>query len=488
MSAELTLRAAPISQADNSSSFISPPPHDDKSVVEQKIEEIGMGLYQYRVFAICGLFFFADVMEVMFLTYLKMAWKADPNVSSWWSAAIGTSVFAGMLVGASFWGVIADKYGRKRGLGCVAVLISVLGLASAFSPNVQVLVVLRALVGFGLGGSHIAVTLVMEVCPIPKRQNVLNLFQSFMFLAVWTEAGLAWAFMESMGWKKMALFTCVPSFLSVLLIYWLPESPLWLSVTHKPLKAAAILQDMAAFNRSNVNIDEEKLAAMADAPEIKHKTADVKLLFSKYLWPSTVCIWLVWFGNSMVYYGLMLITPDYLAESGTGNVYRDIFITTLSECPALILVFILCKTIGPSSAQATYFIGSGVLTVVVATVKSVDSKTAALALSLLIRFFTAGSFYCTYMLTPTIYPTNIRSIGFGAGSSMSRVGGMVTPFIANLADTNVPNGLLIPCLVYAVTAFVCMIAGFSLNFTTRRKPKGNEAMPLLHGHGKDVEK
>jgi len=481
MSAELTLRSSVTPDGDEK---YTP---EDKPVVEQKIEEIGMGLFQFRVFAICGLFFFADVMEVMFLTYLKIVWKADSNVSSWWSAALGTSVFGGMLVGASFWGIIADKYGRKVGLGCVSVLVSLLGLASAFSPNVQVLVVLRACVGFGLGGSHIAVTLVMEVVPPSRRQTILNIFQAFAFLAVWTEAGLAWAFMDWLGWKAMALFTCGPSFLAVILVYWLPESPLWLTITHQPMKAAAVLQQMVAFNRSPVQIDEEKLAAMADTPNIKHNAADVKLLFSRHLWMSTICIWLVWFGDSMIYYGLMLVTPEYLAESGTGNVYRDIFITTLSECPALILVFFLVRTVGAASAQSIYFIGSGILTVVIATVKSVDSQSMAILMSLLIRFFSAGSLYCTYMLTPTIYPTNIRSVGFGAGSSMSRVGGMVTPLIANLADPNVKNGLLVPCLVYAATAFIGMLAGFALNYTTRNAAKGKEAVPLLHGHSKNVE-
>eukprot|EP00026_Physarum_polycephalum_P006928 Phypoly_transcript_06981.p1 GENE.Phypoly_transcript_06981~~Phypoly_transcript_06981.p1 ORF type:complete len:484 (+),score=74.49 Phypoly_transcript_06981:173-1624(+) len=483
MSAELTLRT-PVTPDGDEKEFTP----EEKPVVEQKIEEIGMGFFQYRVFAICGLFFFADVMEVMFLTYLKIVWKADKDVSSWWSAALGTSVFGGMLVGASFWGIIADKYGRKVGLACVSVLISLLGLASAFSPNVQTLVVLRACVGFGLGGSHIAVTLVMEVVPPSIRQTVLNFFLMFTFLAVWTEAGLAWAFMDWLGWQAMALLTCAPSFLSVLFIYWIPESPLWLTVTHKPLKAATILQQMVALNKSPVHIDEEKLAAMADTPNIKHDAADVKLLFSRHLWMSTICIWLVWFGDSMIYYGLMLITPDYLAESGTGYVYRDIFITTLSECPALILVFILVKTVGAKNAQAIYFIGSGVLTVVIASVKSVETQFLAILMSLLIRFFTAGSLYCTYLLTPAIYPTNIRSVGFGAGSSMSRVGGMITPFVANLADPKANNGLLIPCLVYAVTALVGMLAGFALNFTTRNSAKGKEALPLLHGHSKDVEK
>jgi len=166
------------------------------------------------------LFFFADVMEIMFLTYLKMAFEKDPDVNSWWTAALGTSVFCGMLLGASFWGFFADKYGRKSGLFVVALVISTFGLASVFSPTVEVLVVFRALVGFGLGGSHISVSLLMELVPPANRNTMLAFFQSFVLLGVWAEAGLAWGFMEWLGWKWVAFFTSCPSFLAVILIYW----------------------------------------------------------------------------------------------------------------------------------------------------------------------------------------------------------------------------------------------------------------------------
>jgi hypothetical protein len=32
-----------------------------------------------------------------------------------------------------------------------------------------------------------------------------------------------------------------------------------------------------------------------------------------------------------------------------------------------------------------------------------------------------------------------------------------------------------------------MLAGFALNYTTRNAAKGKEALPLLHGHSKNVE-
>jgi len=449
----------------------------EKAYVEKVIEEIGIGKFQWRVFFICGLFFFADIMEVMFLTYLKMAWTNE-DVSSWWSAAIGTSVFCGMLFGASLWGFVADKFGRKKGLLCVSLFISTFGLASTFAPNVQLLVACRAMVGFGLGGSHIAVTLLMELVPPAQRNNMLNLFQGFTVLGVWAESGLAWAFMESLGWRYLALFTSVPSFLAVIVIYWLPESPLWLVVAHQPTKAAVLLQRMANMNRKNINLDDDMLTGMSGMASVKHGhgAGDYRQLFSPYLWKSTILIWIIWFGNSMVYYGLMLLTPEYLQESGTGNVYRDMFISTLAELPALLTASFLIRRVGAPTSQAIFFIGSATLSILIGTTRDVEGKAIAIIISTLIRLFTSGSFYTTYTLTPSIYPTNIRSIGFGAGSSMSRVGGMVTPFIANLGSTS----MFIPSITYATTCTIASISGLLLNWTTRAGPKkGSEIVPLI---------
>lgn len=454
-------------------------PEDDKSGVEKIIEEIGIGLFHWRVFFICGLFFFADIMEVMFLTYLKMAWKDADDVSSWWSAAIGTSVFCGMLFGASWWGFVADKFGRRVGLLLVALIISAFGLVSTFVPNVYVLVACRAMVGFGLGGSHIAVSLLMEMMPPKQRNNMLNLFQGFTVLGVWTEAALAWGVMEPLGWRYLAFLTSVPSFLAVTLIYWLPESPLWLAVAGRYEQSATILQNMARLNNSNVSIDAEKLRQIYEVKAVERKV-HVKQLFSPSLWRSTILLWLIWFGDSMVYYGLMLITPDYLAQAGTGEIYRDMFVSVLAELPALLIASALIRIVGPPTAQAIFFSGCVALSLIIATIPDANGQAIAILITTSIRLFTSGSFYVTYTLTPSIYPTNVRGIGFGAGSSMSRIGGMITPFVANMSETS----MLVPGIVYATTSTIGMLSGAALNWTTKIGKK-SEVVPLLSN--KDVD-
>lgn len=62
------------------------------------------------------------------------------------------SFLQGMLIGAGFWSIHADKHGRRiayvQSLACVFVG----GVLSALSPNLVFLCVCRVLVGFGVGG------------------------------------------------------------------------------------------------------------------------------------------------------------------------------------------------------------------------------------------------------------------------------------------------------------------------------------------------
>ena len=40
--------------------------------------------------------------------------------------------------------------------------------------------------------------------------------------------------------------------------------------------------------------------------------------------------------------------------------------------------------------------------------------------------------WCCFIYTPEVYPTKVRSIAFGLGSSFIRLGGMITPYFAQV--------------------------------------------------------
>ena len=58
-----------------------------------------------------------------------------------------------MMVGAFLFGIMADKYGRRRVIVIGAILNTIFGLFTAVAPNYYGVLIARMLVGFALSGA-----------------------------------------------------------------------------------------------------------------------------------------------------------------------------------------------------------------------------------------------------------------------------------------------------------------------------------------------
>ena len=50
----------------------------------------------------------------------------------------------------------------------------------------------------------------------------------------------------------------------------------------------------------------------------------------------------------------------------------------------------------------------------------------------IIRAFAAGTSMAVIVYTPEIYPTNVRALGMGVGTSSARIGALLTPYAAQV--------------------------------------------------------
>ena len=98
-----------------------------------------------------------------------------------------------MALGATVWGKVSDRYGRRIGFFATSLFTLTAGLGSAASPSYGVLLVFRFFVGFGVSGGHIAYTLFSEFVPRHSRANSLLMMGAFWTAGCVLEAGLAWA-------------------------------------------------------------------------------------------------------------------------------------------------------------------------------------------------------------------------------------------------------------------------------------------------------
>jgi len=136
------------------------------------------------------------------------------------------------FVGAFFFGVIGDKWGRKPALMLDIVSYSVIGAAAAFAPNLAVFLFLRALFGVAMGGEWgLGSSLAMESIPPRTRGFVSGVLQCGYpsgFLLAGIVYGLFYGRAVggyTIGWRAMFLFSVLPAFAVLFIRSSVPESP-----------------------------------------------------------------------------------------------------------------------------------------------------------------------------------------------------------------------------------------------------------------------
>ncbi|HWD29905.1 MAG TPA: MFS transporter, partial [Rhizomicrobium sp.] len=142
-------------------------------------------------------------------------------------------------LGAFLFGRLADRFGRRPVLMADVALYSVLGFATAFTPNLIAFLVVRSLFGIAMGGEWgTGASLTMESVPAKARGLVSGLLQSgyptgyllasIVYRNFYDHLG-AWTGMEA--WRVMFMIGILPALLILYIRRNVPESPGW-SVEH----------------------------------------------------------------------------------------------------------------------------------------------------------------------------------------------------------------------------------------------------------------
>ena len=90
-----------------------------------------------------------------------------------------TATLAMRPIGALIFGVLSDRYGRRKPLMANVIYFSLIELLCGFSPNFTFFLVMRALFGIGMGGEWgVGASLTMEAAPVRWRGILSGVLQS----------------------------------------------------------------------------------------------------------------------------------------------------------------------------------------------------------------------------------------------------------------------------------------------------------------------
>ena len=129
-------------------------------------------------------------------------------------------------IGAFLFGRAADRWGRRPTLMVNVALYSLLEFASGFSPNLTVLIVLRALYGIAMGGEWgVGASLTMESIPPHARGFVSGLLQSGYPTGYFLASIVYGVLYQYIGWRGMFMVGVLPALLVLYIRSHVPESP-----------------------------------------------------------------------------------------------------------------------------------------------------------------------------------------------------------------------------------------------------------------------
>ena len=228
--------------------------------IDEAIDRLGMGMFQFQIVLACGLCFASDAMEYLLLSYLAVVLQSRWALSEGQSDLISSVVFLGALVGTLVLTPLGDKVGRKIIFAVTSSTISLFGILSAFCTTYPQILMVRFLVGFGIGGLTVPYDTLGEFMPNSRRgKNMLS--TSFFWISAslmvplfaWLTVGRNNVNQEEedsfASWRAFVMLCSLPSVVSTGLgIWFVPESPRWLLTRGKHEQSLAILRQAAAKN------------------------------------------------------------------------------------------------------------------------------------------------------------------------------------------------------------------------------------------------
>ncbi|KAK9975028.1 hypothetical protein ABG768_023092 [Culter alburnus] len=442
--------------------------------VEEAVEAIGFGCFQWKLSMLTGVAWMADAMEMMLLSIVTPQLRCEWRLSSWKVAFITAVVFIGMMLSSSLWGNISDKYGRKVCLTLCMLWTLYYGLLSALAPVYSWILVLRGLVGFGLGGAPQSVTLYTEFLPVKTRGISIILLGVFWALGAVFEVLLAIVVMPTLGWKWLLAFSTFPLVVFAASCCWLPESARFDVLRGREDEALKTLKRVAASNGSTMPTGRLIANTQNDRGRIRD-------LFIPEYCKTTLLVWFIWICSAFSYYGLVLLTTEMFqagsACSATDNSsmenrcnleckyltiddYKDLLWTTLAEFPGILVSVWMIDRIGRRKSMAFFFLA---FSLCILPLYACTQRTVLTVFIFIARACITAGWQVAYVYTPEVFPTATRAIGIGTSSGMARVGALITPFIAQVL---LKTSVYLALSVYLICCLLGTVASWALPMET----------------------
>ncbi|RSL62136.1 hypothetical protein CEP53_004859 [Fusarium sp. AF-6] len=472
-------------------------------LVNDAIDEIGWTSFHLKLFCLSGFGYAVDSLVAVLQGIVAAQAYAEIGHGGY-PTGLTMALYAGLLVGALFWGFGADMVGRKIAFNTTLFITSIATIISGAATHWAFFGTFIALLGFGAGGNLVLdPTVFLEFLP-SKKQWLVTAMATWWGFGQASAGFIAWGYFsrkdfscdpadpDSCTWQnnkawRLIMFTSggiifIMSIVRVMVIE-LTETPKHLLAAGKDEQLVEELQSLAAKHNRPCSLTVAQLQSLGpvETERTHHGVGEFArelgshlrgLFVTRKIAISTTLIWFSWTLIGLAYPLFFIFLPALISNRvpnqnpSLNTTWRDYTITSLcaSIGPLIACVLAEVKFLG---RKHTMGIGAVVTAAFFFGYTAVKTSAQNLVLSCCISVCINVYYGTLYAYTAEVLPSAHRTTGNGISVALNRVMGLLSAVIAQVADTTTVT----PLYICAGLFIVLMIVSALLPF----EPRGRRA-------------
>lgn len=411
----------------------------------ERLSTLGWNRFHTVAVLLFGMGWAMDAFEVTLIGNVLGALRQRFHLGADAMSLILGAWFVGLMLGATGFGYLADRHGRRRIFLASLVLYGTATLATAFAPSLAALLGLRLLAGIGVGAEYSAINAaIAELVPSRSRGRAAAVVLNFWPIGSLLAALLAWLVLSALpaglGWRVVFGFGGVIALSSAWFRRYLPESPRWLEATGQVEAARTLVAGIeAGLTRLPI-----------PAPEPMHQrvcreSTAILTLLRRY--PARLALGAVLdFAEASGYYGLFAFLPLVVLPAlnlAPAELPLFYIVGSIGALLGGVAASLLLDRWGRHGTVGSFYLATALGTVALAFATGLGAGPIMLGFAL-VNLLATGSWIAAYPTFSELFPTSLRASGIGVSVAVGRIGAMISPFlVAHVGARSMSGALLL---------------------------------------------
>jgi MFS family permease len=467
---------------------------DSSTDIPARLDALPWSRWHWRIVIALGITWILDGLEVTIVGALSGVLER-PDTLGLSAAQIGWSGSAyigGAVLGALFFGRLADRYGRKRLFLITLAVYLAASVATAASIDFWSFVLFRFVTGFGIGGEYAAInSAIDELIPARVRGRVSLAINGSFWVGAALGAALSLVvldpqvFSPNVGWRVAFGLSALLAVAILIVRRDLPESPRWLVLHGRADEAELQMRRIeAAVAREHGPLagGHDRLAVQLRAPPSFAEIAGI--LLRQYRRRAILCFALMvsqaFFYNAIFFTYALVLTRFYGIEAERVGLYILPF--ALGNFLGPLLLGPLFDRVGRRVMIALTYGLSGVGLAAIGygfMMGWLDAVTQTIAWSV-IFFLASAAASAAYLTASEIFPLEMRAIAIAIFYAIGTgAGGFLAPALFGaLIETGSRGAVFAGYVVGAALVLTAAVVALVYGVDAERKSLEAIAPPL----------